>query len=141
MEIIPIVSNRFVKTEDLNQHGTLYAAKMAAWFIETGLMAASVYLPSQSIVCAQVHGMSLKHPVKLGQTAQFIGKIVYAGKSSLIGHVGLSVNGQEIMGGFITFVHVDEEGRACPHGLEIQATAPEDAALQGQALQLRAHRP
>ncbi len=32
-----IVTNRFVKSEDLNHHGTLFAGRTSEWFVETGL--------------------------------------------------------------------------------------------------------
>ena len=40
-----IITHHFVKTEDLNHHGTLYAGRTAEWFVEVGLMAAQDLVP------------------------------------------------------------------------------------------------
>ena len=91
MEIIPIVTNHFVKSEDLNHHGTLFAGRTAEWFVEAGLMAAAVYLPAENIVCLKIHGMSFTRPVKLGEIAKFISKVVYAGRSSIMTSIRITV--------------------------------------------------
>ena len=50
MSFQTLVTNRFVKSEDLNHHGTLFAGRSAEWFIEAGLMAVSGILPADNIV-------------------------------------------------------------------------------------------
>lgn len=133
MEIVPIITHHFVKNEDLNHHGTLYAGRTAEWFVEAGLMAAAFYLPPENIVCVKIHGMTFKHPVQLGDTARFVSKIVYAGTTSLIANIHLSVKDQEVLNGFITFVSVDENGRPKPHGVTLQALSEADSLLQEHA--------
>ena len=136
MNITPVVTHHFVKSEDLNHHGTLFAGRSAEWFVEAGLLAAASYLPIGNIVCAKIHGMNFSMPVNLGDVAQFIGKAVHTGKTSLIANICLRVREQEVLNGFITFVHVDGEGRPFPHGVEIVAESEEDKALQKQARSL-----
>ena len=36
MRFQTLVTNRFVKGEDLNHHGTLFAGRAAEWFVESG---------------------------------------------------------------------------------------------------------
>jgi acyl-CoA hydrolase len=45
---------------------------------------------------------------------------------------------ESIVRGFITFVNVDREGRPLAHGVSIEATRPEDQALQEQARRITA---
>lgn len=53
--------------------------------------------------------------------------------------MSLSESKQEdpILEGFITFVYIDDDGRAQPHGLTIELTDPEDIALSQRAAALR----
>ena len=44
MRMQPVLTHHFVKSEDLNHHGTLFAGRTAEWFVEAGLMAAAVHL-------------------------------------------------------------------------------------------------
>jgi acyl-CoA hydrolase len=136
MEISSITTHHFVKSEDLNHHGTLYAGRTSEWFIEAGLIATAVHIPAENIVCLKIHGMSFTRPVKLGEIAQFTGKVVYTGKTRLVTNVRMCVKDDEVLNGFITFVNVDCEGHAFAHGVEIQAVTPEDIALQEQAMSL-----
>ena len=136
MEIISITTHHFVKSEDLNHHGTLFAGRTAEWFVEIGLMAAAVYVPPGNIVCAKIHGMTFARPVKLGETVQFTGKVVLTGRSRLVTNIRMCVRDGEVLNGFITFVNVDQEGRSLPHGVEIEAISAEDIALQEQAREL-----
>ena len=136
MEIKTITTYHFVKTEDLNHHGTLYAGRTAEWFVEAGLIATSLYIPAENIVCLKIHGMSFTRPVHLGEVTRFIARVVYTGKTRLLANVQMCVNEEEVLIGFITFVNVDRQGQAFPHGVVIEAATPEEIALQGQAKEL-----
>jgi acyl-CoA hydrolase len=137
MEITPIVTHHFVKSEDLNHHGTLFAGRTAEWFVEAGLMAAAVCIPAENIVCIKIHGMTFTRPVKLGEIAKFTSKIVYAGRTSLIANIRLSIQDQEVINGFITFVNVDKDGHSFPHGVEIKPISAEDLSMYEQAKSFR----
>ena len=137
MEIISITTNHFVKSEDLNHHGTLFAGRTAEWFVEAGLMAAAVYLPPENIVCVKVHGMSFTHPVALGETIKFVSKVVYAGNTSITANTQVTVRDCDVINGFATFVCVDRDDCPIPHGLIIEATSEEDIALSNHASMLR----
>ena len=136
MEIKPFVTHHFVKGEDLNHHGTLFAARQAEWFVEAGLMGAATCLPADNIVCVKVHGFDFKRPVPLGSVVEFVSKPVLAGRTSLVVHIQMSLDGEYVSSGFITFVNVDENGKKFPHGVTLEATNEEDAALQEQARNL-----
>jgi acyl-CoA hydrolase len=136
MQIKSVTTHHFVKSEDLNHHGTLYAGRTAEWFIEAGLIATAVHIPAENIVCLQVHGMSFTRPVKLGEIAQFTSKVVFTGKTRLVTNVQMRIREDEVLNGFITFINVDKEGHPFPHGVVIEASSPEDIALQEQAKSL-----
>jgi acyl-CoA hydrolase len=139
MEIKSIITHHFVKSEDLNHHGTLFAGRTAEWFVEAGLIATAAYIPAENIVCLKIHGMSFTRPVQLGEIVEFTGRVVYTGKSRLVTNIRMagSTSSDEVLNGFITFVNVDHEGHSFPHGVEIEARTPEEIALQEQAKELR----
>src|SRR5512135_1079171 len=104
-----------IKSEDLNHHRTLYAGRTAEWFVETGFVAAASLIPPESVVCMKIHGMEFMHPVQVGEIANFEGHVVFAGRTSLVTHVNMQVRERMIVEGFITFIHVDDEGNPMPH--------------------------
>jgi len=128
--------HHMVKSEDLNHHGTLFAGRNAEWFVEAGFIAAAGLLPPQNIVCINIHGMSFRRPVAPGEITRFNSQVVYAGRTSLVVHVCMDVNEQEVVRGFITFVHVNEAGCPAPHGLVIAAATSAERDLQDQARSL-----
>ncbi len=135
-----IITHRFIKNEDLNHHGTLYAGRCAEWFIESGLLAAAYFLPPENIVCVKLHGMKFSKPVRLGVALRFESRIAYAGKSSLVAHVRVVLEEEEILHGFISFVNVDGEGKAFPHGLTLENLSEEEKQLEAQAREVHRKR-
>jgi acyl-CoA hydrolase len=136
MEVITFTTQHLVKSEDLNHHGTLYAGRTAEWFVESGFIAAASLTKPENIVCLKIHGMTFTRPVKRGELVAFYSKIVFTGKSRLVAHIKVVASSQQVVEGFITFVHVDLDAKPIPHGLTIEATIPEDVELQQQAKQL-----
>ena len=137
MSFQSVTTHRLVKSEDLNHHGTLFAGRMAEWFVEAGFLSAAVHLPADSIVCVKIHGMSFSRSVHLGDIIRFDSCIVYSGNTSVISKICVSVKKDMILDGFITFVNVDKNGNSQPHGLEIVAETVEEKALQAEASKLR----
>lgn len=129
MEPITFTTNRLVKNEDLNHHGTLYAGRSAEWFVEAGFIAAAGLTRPEEIVCLKIHGMTFLRPVQGGDVITFDSKIIVAGRSSLHAYIRMQSKGAVVMDGFITFVHVDRNGGATPHGIDITATNGADLAL------------
>ena len=122
-----------VKSEDLNHHGTLYAGRTAEWFVDAGFIAAALLTKPENIVCLKIHGMSFTAPVKKGEIVKFDSRIVYAGKTSLVAYISINNTQGTILKGFITFVHVDLNGKSTPHGIAINPLTPEDQELYQQA--------
>jgi acyl-CoA hydrolase len=131
--------DRLVKSEDLNHHNTLFAGRCAEWFVEAGFIAVASFLPASHIVCLKIHGLEFTKPLKSGDIACFQSKIVFAGRTSLIVYVNLSDSNENspILEGFITFVYIDDDGRAKPHGLKLELLDPEDIVLNQRAAALR----
>lgn len=130
---------RLVKSEDLNHHGTLFAGKTAMWFVESGFIAVASLTHPENIVCLNIHGMLFKKPIENGHVVRFESKVVLAGKTRLVSYVRVLGNSNEdfLLDGFISFIHVDLKGKPVPHGIVIEATDPEDKALQEKARNLR----
>lgn len=130
--------DRLVKSEDLNHHCTLFAGRCAEWFVEAAFIAAASVLPASNIVCLQIHGLSFTQPIHSGDIARFTSKIIHVGRTSLKVYVALFRQGREepIVKGFITFVHVDNNGQSKPHGLTLEISSPEDAELNKMARNL-----
>ncbi len=129
-------SARLVKSEDLNHHGTLFAGRMAEWFVEGSFVAAALAVgnPDQ-IVCLKVHGMRFNIPAQKGDVLKITSRVVDLGKTSLtVYNRTLSTNtGKTLVEGFVTFVNVDETGKKAPHGLTMDEMTDEDKELQKEA--------
>ena len=134
-------SSHLIKSEDLNHHGTLYAARTASWFVEAAFVAAACAFgrPSQ-IVCRNIHGMSFSKSAHSGDVLCFSARIAYAGTTSLTVHVSVfsQIDGQKYVDGFITFVTVDEVTRKkMPHNITLDETDdPDELDARRRALEL-----
>jgi acyl-CoA hydrolase len=139
MEPKEFLYHRLVKSEDLNHHRTLFAGRCAEWFVEAGFIAAASILPASNIVCLKIHGLSFTQPIQSGNIVCFKSKIVYTGRSSLKVYVALNLqdNIDLIVEGFITFIHVNQNGKPKPHGLSLELTKAEDIQLNKRALTLK----
>lgn len=129
---------RHVKGQDLNHHGTLFAGRIAEWFVEAGLIAAAGLTSPEQVVCANIHGMVFSKPVQAGNILKFESKVVFAGRSRLVTYVRIVFdhNDETVLDGFLTFVHVDQNGRPLPHGIVIEAVDPDAVRLQEMAKNL-----
>jgi acyl-CoA hydrolase len=125
-----------VKSEDLNHHGTLYAGRTAEWFVESGFIAAASLTKPENIVCLKIHGMTFTAPVLKGSLAKFDSKAIYTGKTKIVVQIILTVGGEEVVKGFITFINVDMNGQSLPHGKVIVPETDEEKELYeiGKAL-------
>lgn len=112
--------SRLIKSEDLNHHGTLFAGRMAEWFVEgTFIAAASAYGNPNNIVCVKLHGLRFGTPGRKGDIIELETKVVYTGTTSITVHGKVTRNEEPaaLVEGFTTFVCVDENGRKMPHNL------------------------
>jgi len=126
-----------VKHEDLNHHGTLYAGRTAEWFVEAGFIAASKLTHPEHIVCLNIHGMLFTKPIALGEILCFESKVVLAGRTSLTKYIEIIRQDEAVLRGFITFIHVDQQGKPIPHGITITPATEQEKALQEEARQYR----
>lgn len=135
MKVRSFIIHHLVKGADLNHHGTLYAGRGAEWLVEAGFVAASSLTTTDSTVCLKIHGMTFTRPVKKGSLLKYESRVVYAGKTSLISHVKVTLaqTDEFVVDGFLTFIHVDENGKATPHGLTIEPISVEEIELHEKA--------
>ena len=133
MKIKTFYTHHLIKSEELNHHGTLYAGRSAEWFVEAGFIAAAALVKPQNIVCLQIHGMVFKRPVKLGEVVCYESKIILTGKSSMVAYVRVMARDEMMLDGFITFINVDHEGHARPHGVELVTSNAEEVEIQQKA--------
>jgi len=135
-------SIHLVKGEDLNHHGTLFAARTASWFVESAFAAAACeHGNPHEILCRNIHGMSFETPVQNGEVIVFTSRVVFTGKTSLMVHVNVTeeLTGRKAVEGFLTFVTVDAEtGKKREHGIVLDAAKDEEElAAREAALKLR----
>jgi acyl-CoA hydrolase len=83
--------------------------------------------------------MFFTKPAKSGDVLKFSSKVVYAGNSSVTAYIHVENNGavKPLVDGFVTFIHVDEHTKPCPHYLHIEATTEEDKILYETAKNLK----
>lgn len=122
-------TTHLVKSEDLNHHGTLFAARTASWFVEAAFAcAACEHGDPSEIVCRNIHGMSFSSPVRCGDIVRFTARVVHVGSTSLMVHVDVvsELSEQKAVDGYLTFVTVDHEtGKKKAHAIALDE--PEDA--------------
>ena len=121
--------NRLIKSEDLNHHGTLFAGRTAEWFVEASFIPASCSVSSpENIVCVNIHGMEFKNAVYKGDVVCFSSYIAYLGTTSIIVFTSVHSETRNIIPveGFVSFVHVDLDGKKTPHNLILDPTTDED---------------
>ena len=133
MEFPVYSSVHLVKGEDLNHHGTLYAGRTAEWFVESGFIAAASMTKPEHIVCLKIHGMHFTRPVHKGELVTFSSRIVLTGRTKICVYIEVSNRQQVAVRGFITFVHVDLDGKPQPHGLNFEPQTDEENALNEEA--------
>jgi len=136
MDFPVFTSVHLVKGEDLNHHGTLYAGRTAEWFVESGFISAASMTKPENIVCLKIHGMTFTRPVHKGELPVFSSRVVLTGESKIVSLIEVRVLDKLVVRGFITFIHVDQDGKPLPHGLLFQPSTPEEVALHEEASKL-----
>lgn len=130
-----------VKQEDLNHHGTLFAARAASWVVESGFTTAALERGNtDDIVLRNLQNMSFFKPIQPGTLVKFTGRVVHTGSSSMMVAVTAknAMTGEAAIEAFITFVTIDKEkGGKKPHGIVLdEAVDAEESALREKAQQL-----
>ncbi|MCH4889460.1 acyl-CoA thioesterase [Acidaminobacter sp. JC074] len=135
-----LTTSRLIKSEELNHHGTLFAGRLAEWFVEASFSAAatSVKNPDQ-IVCLKLHGLTFKKPANKGDLLQLTSQVVAHGKTSITVYCKAEsgITDEVFVDGFVTFVSVDDQGKKMPHGLNMTFETPDVKELNEIAKSLR----
>lgn len=122
-----------VKKEDLNHHGTLFAARAAAWFVEAAFATAACEKgDTKGLVCRNLHHMSFSRPIQEGSLVRLQSRVVYAGKTSLMVGVEFvdAMSGERAVEGLVSFVTTDEEsGTKKEHGIVMDEPADDAERL------------
>lgn len=122
-------SSHMVRMENLNHHGNLYAGQGIEWMIETSFITVCTeYGDPQGLLYKNTHKFDFYKSVVPGDIITYEGLIVRTGRTSLTLRVGLYNEKTGVLHaeGFTTFVSVDEQGRAVPHGIVLDEPADEE---------------
>jgi acyl-CoA hydrolase len=136
-KIIPeyVNSIRYVKSENLNHHGTLFAGTIAEWLFEAAFFTATTLLKPKNLLFLKINEMTCHKVVYPGGIIHYKSKLVYTGKTSLT--IYISATEQEtndtIVEGYVTYVHVDDYFKPVEHNLEVLPQTDEDKMLFGIA--------
>lgn len=135
-------TTHLVKSEDLNHHNTLFAARTASWFVESAFIcAACEHGDPREIVCRNIHGMSFSCPVKPGDIIRFTSQVVNVGTTSMMVHVVVSseLSGENAVDGYLTFVTIDHNtGKKKAHNIVLDYSENEyELKARENAVKLR----
>ena len=139
MESIKV--SRLVKSKELKHHGTLFAGRMAEWFVEACFIcgAKATKMP-ENIVCVNVHGLTFTEPGNRGDIINLETRIAKTGRTSftVYGKITKNDSNKILSDGFVTFVFVDENGKAIPHNIVLEESVNEvDREIRERAKNLK----
>lgn len=123
-----------VKSEDLNHHGTLFAARGAAWLIEAGYTTATCeHGDTEEVVLRGLQNVSYSKPVKNGAIVRFTGRVVLTGTTSLV--VAITARDAKTdelaIEGYATFVTIDKDtAQKKPHKVVLDESVDEEELKQ-----------
>jgi len=121
-----------VKSEDLNHHGTLFAGRIAEWFVEACFIAACDLIKKpESIVCLKIHGLEFRRSATKGDILTIKSSVVLTGRSSIRTYAKIYKNDEPepVLEGFATFIHIDKNGRPIPHNVTLPEPENEEERL------------
>jgi acyl-CoA hydrolase len=133
--------SHLIRPEDLQHHGTLFAGRMAEWFVEACFVAATRLVGKpEDVVCVQIHGISFKKPANNGDIVDIRARVAFLGPTSITVYGRAFANNNETpsVSGMITFVTVDKEGKPYEHGLILpQEYIAQNREIHQEALKIR----
>ena len=71
-----------------------------------------------------------------GELPVFTSRVVLTGKTKIISLIEVRVRGSLAVRGFISFIHVDKDGKPLPHGLDFVPQTEEEKAIHAEASNL-----
>ena len=111
--------DEWVAPDIADELGFLRAGKILEWMDVVGVLAATRHC-RRPVVTASVDGLELRHPIKTGERVTMVAEVGYTSPRS----VGVSVSmthglpnagtARESLAGYMTFVALDDAGRAGP---------------------------
>jgi len=136
-----VTTSRLVKSEDLNHHGTLFAGRVAEWFVETCFICgAKLTGKPENIVCLKIHGLTFTEPATKGDVLNLQARLARVGRTSFSVYGKITKNNSDhiLSDGFITFVFVDEKGKPIPHNIVLgDPVDEEDEQIRKRAENLK----
>lgn len=118
------IVERFVKSTDLNDHGTLFAGQGSSWMVEASFLSAGAAVQgNHQIVCRCIQNLEFLLPIPLGALIHMESEITAVGTTSIQVHCeacGVLDPNQIYIRSDIIFVTTDKEGNKVPHGLTAQ---------------------
>lgn len=133
-------TSRLVKPQELNHHGTLFAGRMAEWFVENCFICGAMTTGKpKNIVCVNIHGLNFNTPSINGDIININSIIVRVGRSSFTVYGAITKNDSDIVicEGFITFAFIDENNTPIPHNIVLDETTNElELSIREKALNL-----
>ncbi|NGP88930.1 acyl-CoA thioesterase [Fodinibius halophilus] len=114
-------SRKLIKPEDLNAHGTLFGGSVLSWIDEESAIYVTCQLNKGNIVTKFMSEINFVSSAGLGDIIEIGMETVEFGKSSITVRCEVRNKFSKdtiIKIDEIVFVHVDENGRPRPHGIE-----------------------
>lgn len=115
-------SRRLVKNEDLNSRGTLFGGRVLAWIDEEAAIYTICKLKTEKIVTKFISEVNFVSPGKLGDVIEIGMDVVSIGRTSITLKCVVRNKKTEVIIveiDKIVFVHVDDNGKSSPHGIEV----------------------
>ncbi|WP_053383001.1 acyl-CoA thioesterase [Leucobacter celer] len=113
------IVRKWVKPEDLNQHGALFGGRLLQWVDEEAAIVAVTQLGTIDVVTRHMSEIDFSARADRGDLLELEYRVVGFGRTSitLACRVENAVTGQEVLTlESIVFVAVDGEGRPIVHG-------------------------
>jgi len=119
---------KWVKPEDLNQHGALFGGRLLQWVDEEAAIVAVTQLGTTSIVTRHVSALDFVARAERGDLLELEYRVMGFGRTSvtLSCRVVNAVTGQEVLTlESIVFVMVDSAGHPVAHGQTVATQGTE----------------
>ena len=115
-----LISTHTIKKSDLGFHGNLFGGQLLSWLDSAAAAYAMELCHNRRMVTVCIDECVFKRPAKEGSLLKIYGKVVKVGTTSITLYLearSFNVYTQEediILSTNITFVRIDEEGKAIP---------------------------
>ena len=122
------IVRKWVKPEDLNQHGALFGGRLLQWVDEEAAIVAVAQLGTIDVVTRHMSAINFVSRADRGDLLELEYRVVAFGRSSitLSCRVDNAVTGSEVLTlDSIVFVAVDENGTSVAHGRSVPTTGTE----------------